>query len=85
MSWGKTKALFEYSQFWDDKTGCAFIPWGSVTEEQLIPLLETCILDEDTLPPGMSIPSASDKGKKFEMTVHFALSLESPFYPFFHQ
>lgn len=55
LNWGKTKVLFDYSQFWEENVGCAFIPWEMMNEQVLSTFLDTCIIDEDTVPPGMSI------------------------------
>ena len=57
MNWAKTKLLHEYSQFWDENVGCAFIPWNMVNPAQLGTFLDGCILDEETLPPGCSMPT----------------------------
>jgi hypothetical protein len=58
LDWGKTKVLFDFSQFWEDKSGCAFIPWDMINEQQMSSFLDTCIIDDDTLPPGMTIQNS---------------------------
>ncbi|XP_066924838.1 SR-related and CTD-associated factor 4-like isoform X1 [Clytia hemisphaerica] len=61
LNWGKTKALFDYSQYWEEKSGCAFVPWDQVNLPKLVSLVDTYLIDEDTLPPGMNLPSEKDE------------------------
>lgn len=55
MAWGQPRELQEFSKFWEESFGAAFIPWGMVKEYHLSALSDSCIIAEDTLPPGMSL------------------------------
>jgi len=59
MAWGQAKSLQEFSAFWDENYGCAFIPWGAFTEEQLKQLVEDCLVDEGSMPPGLQLPEVT--------------------------
>lgn len=65
MNWAKTKILHEYSRFWDENLGCVFIPWDMMSSVQLGSFLEGCIIDEDTLPPGYSMPTPTSEYPSF--------------------
>lgn len=67
MAWGQPRELQEFSKFWEESFGAAFIPWGMVKEYHLSALSDSCIIAEDTLPPGMSLhkhPVEDPKGNQ---------------------
>ncbi|XP_057306144.1 SR-related and CTD-associated factor 4-like [Hydractinia symbiolongicarpus] len=67
MAWGQPRELQEFSKFWEESFGAAFIPWDMVKEYHLSALSESCIIAEDTLPPGMSLhkhPVEDPKGNQ---------------------
>lgn len=65
MAWGQAKCLQEFSNFWNDDSGCAFIPWGAFREEHLPTLMDGCVIDEDTLPPNMKLPSTEQEPGRY--------------------
>jgi len=57
MAWGQPKNLQEFSKFWDDQSGCSFIPWGAFKPFHLRSFLEGSIVDKDSLPPRVDLPN----------------------------
>ena len=69
MAWGQAKGLQLYSKFWDENFGCAYIPCELVKEQDLPALLEGSIIDESTLPGGITLPNCKNNTTSFYIVV----------------
>ncbi|XP_065649024.1 SR-related and CTD-associated factor 4 isoform X2 [Hydra vulgaris] len=81
MEWGQAKGLQPYSKFWDESFGCAYIPYDLVKEQELPALLEGSIIDEVTLPVGLTLPNDNEEffESSTETSIPSDMSVPRPF------